>query len=82
MSTIRRAAPREDDRLVGVLSSWLMGDLGDEALRRELGAADSRKLSPDQAAAVDELLEDLDRAPGRGELQRSVRETLEALALG
>ena len=73
---------REDDRLVGVLSSWLMGDLANETLRRELEAADHRRLSPDQAEAVNELLADLERAGGRGELQRSVRETLEALALG
>ena len=49
MSTIRKTAPPEDDRLIGVLSSWLIGDVDDDALRRELGAADHRKLSPDQA---------------------------------
>lgn len=73
---------REDDRLVSLLSRWLARHVGDDELRRELAEADETKLSRDQIAAVEELLADLMSDQGRGELERSVRETLEALALG
>ena len=83
MSTSLDPRPqREDDRLVSVLSHWLARHVGDADLRRALGAADRRRLSPEQVEAVDELLADLERDCGRGEIERSVRETLEALALG
>jgi len=75
-------APREDDRIVSVLSHWLAGHVGDDDLRRKLAEADHAQLSADQVAAVEELLADLMSDQGRGELERSVRETLEALALG
>jgi hypothetical protein len=71
----------EDDRLVSVLSHWLARHVGDDELRRELAEADQTQLSPDQVEAVEELLADLMSDQGRGELERSVRETLEALAL-
>jgi hypothetical protein len=83
MSTSREIRDqREDDRLVSVLSHWLARHVGDDDLRRELAHADQAQLSPDQVAAVEELLADLMSDQGRGELERSVRETLEALALG
>jgi hypothetical protein len=82
MSTSPETHPREDDRLVSVLSHWLARHVGDDELRRELAEADQAQLSPDQVAAVEELLADLMSDQGRGELERSVRETLEALALG
>jgi hypothetical protein len=82
MSTSHKTHPREDDRLVSVLSHWLARHVGDDELRRELAEADQAQLSPDQVAAVEELLADLMSDQGRGELERSVRETLEALALG
>ena len=83
MSTSLSPRPqREDDRLVSVLSHWLARHVGDDDLRRALDDADRQQLSPDQVEAVDELLADFARDPGRGEIERSVRETLEALALG
>ena len=83
MSTSREThEQREDDRLVSVLSHWLAGHIGDDELRRELAEAHQAQLSPDQVEAVEELLADLMSDQGRGELERSVRETLEALALG
>jgi hypothetical protein len=83
MSTSPRTHPqREDDRLVSLLSHWLARHVGDDELRRELAETDQAQLSPDQVAAVEELLADLMSDQGRGELERSVRETLEALALG
>jgi hypothetical protein len=82
MSTSPKTHPREDDRLVSVLSHWLARHVGDDELRRELAGADQAQLSRDQVAAVEELLADLMSEQGRGELERSVRETLEALALG
>ena len=79
---MRVSAPREDDRLVSVLSHWLARHADDDELRHTLERADRKQLSPDQLEAVEELLADLRREQGRGELERSVRETLEALALG
>ncbi len=72
---------REDDRLVSVLSHWLARHVDDDDLVRALAEADRTRLSSDQAEAVDELLSDLRGERGRGEIERAVRETLEALAL-
>lgn len=70
------------DDLVNLLSHWLARHVGDEELAAGLREAKDDHLSPDQAEAVDELLAELDRGESRGELERHVRETLEALALG
>jgi hypothetical protein len=72
------------DELIGALSRWLAGHLDNAQLTAELAAADRASLSDAQAEAVDELLADLRAAPPgrRGQLERVVRETLEALALG
>jgi hypothetical protein len=72
------------DELIGVISRWLAGHLDTAELTAALAAADRSALSESQAEAVDELLTDL-RAPARGprpHLERVVRETLEALAVG
>jgi hypothetical protein len=71
------------DELIGVLSRWLAGHLSTAELAASLAAADRGALSESQAEAVDELLADL-RAPagGRAQVERVVRETLEAVALG
>ncbi len=83
MSTSPRTRrQREDDRIVSVLSHWLARHVGDVDLRRALEEADRTQLSAAQAEAVDELLADLRADIGRGEVERAVRETLEALALG
>jgi len=73
-----------EDLLVGLLSRWLAGHLDNAQLQAGIGDAGRQGLSADQAEALDDLLADLDRAgPNRsGELERTVRETLEALALG
>jgi hypothetical protein len=75
---------RPDDQIVNLLSRWLARHVGNDELRREIEAIGTGELAPDQARAVDELLHDLRLAPPgeRGELERVVRETFEALALG
>jgi hypothetical protein len=70
------------DELVNLLSHWLARHVDDDALARGLDAAREDHLSPDQAEAVAELLEELRQGESRGELERVARETLEALALG
>jgi hypothetical protein len=72
------------DELIGVLSRWLAGHVGNSQLEDDLAGADRGQLSAEQTEAVDELLAELQTAgPAReGQLGRAVRETLEALALG
>jgi hypothetical protein len=72
-----------EDRIVGLLSSWLARHLDNAQLRDELEAADRGELSGERAAAVDELLAELSEATAtdRGRLEPLVRETIEALAL-
>ena len=70
------------DELVNLLSHWLARHVGDDELARGLREAQEQQLSGDQAEAVAELLEELERGESRGELERHARETLEALALG
>ena len=73
-----------EDQIVELLSRWLARHLDNARLREGILAAGSQGLSARQMEAVDELLAELERAvPGdRGELEMTVRETLEALALG
>jgi hypothetical protein len=73
-----------EDEIVSVLSHWLAAHYGNARLREELRDIGTDGLSADQAAAVDELLVELDEAPEgvRGSLEMLVRETLEAVALG
>jgi hypothetical protein len=71
-----------DDQLVNLLSHWLARHVGDDELRAELSAADLNGLSDDARGAVEELQAELDSGVGGGDLERVVRETLEALALG
>ena len=73
---------RPDDELVNLLSQWLARHVDDDELRREVEWADAAALSPRQARAVDELRRELRREDRGGDLERVVRETLEALALG
>jgi hypothetical protein len=68
------------DELVNLLSRWLARHVSDDDLRAAL--ADVRELSEDQREAVDDLRAQLDAPDGRGEVERAVREALEALALG
>jgi len=71
-----------EDQLVNLLSHWLARHVGDDELRRELAAADTSALGPSERQAVEELRAELDGGDGSGDLERVVRETLEALALG
>jgi hypothetical protein len=72
-----------EDHLVRLLSQWLARHLDNARLREGIEAAGSQGLSPAQMEAVGELLAELDRATPnqRGEIEMTVRETLEALAL-
>lgn len=70
------------DALVNLLSRWLARHVDDDALARGLSEAEDDHLSPDQAEAVGELLDELRGDGSRGDLERVARETLEALALG
>jgi hypothetical protein len=84
MSTSRDGeATRADDALVGVLSHWLARHVGDEELLAAIERTDLDELEPAQREAVGELVDEL-RDPERhsGDLEKVVRETLEALALG
>jgi hypothetical protein len=67
---------------VNLLSRWLAGHVGNDELRRSL--ANLGTLGPESRELVDELTGALDRAAGEksGDVERLVRETLEALALG
>ena len=80
MSTSHKTAHRADDQIVTVLSQWLARHVSDEELRRRVEAIGTDELSPTQAEAVEELLDEL--GADRGQNEMLVRETLEALALG
>jgi hypothetical protein len=71
-----------EDQLVNLLSHWLARHVGDAELRAELSAADLNGLSDDTRGAVEELRAELEGGVSGGDLERVVRETLEALALG
>jgi hypothetical protein len=83
MST-HRDFQRTDDEIVSLLSQWLMGAVGNDELRKRVEEIGTSELAPGQRTAVDELLVGLANAfPGeRGDLERVVRETMEALAYG
>jgi hypothetical protein len=68
------------DELINVLSRWLARHVSDDELRAVL--ADVDELSGEQRDAVDDLRAQLESADGGGEVERAVREALEALALG
>jgi hypothetical protein len=71
-----------EDRLVTLLSHWLARHVGDDELRRDLAATDTSGLKGGARQAVEELRAELDDSKSKGDLERVVRETLEALALG
>jgi hypothetical protein len=86
MSTSPEPAPtaRPEDDIVSALSHWLASHLGNDELRARLRSIGTSGLGPAQAGAVEELLAQLENAREgeRGELERLVREALEAVALG
>lgn len=84
MSTSPEPISRADDQIVTLLSQWLVGQLGNDALRKAVEDIGTDELAPGQRDAVGELLGELRLAvPGeRADLQVVVRETLESLAYG
>ena len=72
-----------EDQIVNALSRWLAGHLDNRELREKIEAVEANLRAP-EAEAADELLAELQAAKGRrlGELEKAVRETLEAFALG
>jgi hypothetical protein len=83
MSTARDFQ-RADDAIVTLLSHWLTRTLGNDELRHKIEQIGTDELAPAGRDAVDELLHELAAsAPGeRGQLEVSVRETLETLVYG
>ena len=75
---------RADDQLVTALSHWLTRQLGNDELRRKLEEIGTDELAPGGRDAVKELLAELQNAvPGeRGQLEVTVRETIETLVYG
>src|SRR4051794_41562340 len=69
---------------INTLSRWLAGHIGNDDLRRQLEQLDAPDVGPEGRELVDELVVELDRAAGAksGEVERLVREAMEALALG
>ena len=84
MSTSPESIYRADDQIVTLISQWLVGQLGNDALRKAVDEIGTDALAPGQRDAVEELLGELRAAlPGdRANLQVVVRETLESLAYG
>jgi HAMP domain-containing protein len=68
------------DDLVTELSRWLARHASTEELRAVVDEVDAGDLSREQAEAIEELREELDRGDD-GALEMTVRETLQALAL-
>jgi hypothetical protein len=85
MSTSPEITPsRPDDAIVTLLSEWLAFRADTVELLARLQEIDRDALEGEPADAVDELLQELAGAAPqeRGELERCVRETLDAVALG
>lgn len=74
--------PASADTLVNLLSQWLARHVGDRELHEGLVAEGPETFAPEQAEALEFLLSDLEERAPRAQLEVSVRETLEALALG
>ncbi|MFN2466917.1 MAG: hypothetical protein ABR521_02120 [Gaiellaceae bacterium] len=73
-----------ENEIVNLLSHWLAGHVRNDELRRRLDEIGTEGLSPGEVEVVEELQTDLAQAGAgeRGGLERLVRETIEALALG
>lgn len=78
------ASHSPDDAIVTLLSEWLAFRADTAELRVRLEEIDRDGLEGEPAEAVAELLQELAGAAPqqRGELERVVRETLDAVALG
>jgi hypothetical protein len=82
MSTIPEKVKTSADEIVSLLSHWLARHVDTAELRRRLDEIGTEQLDPGEAGAVDELRLELADAAPRASLERVVRETLEAVALG
>lgn len=84
MSTNPEHRPSCEDEILNLLSSWLAFHRSNVELRAGLEAIGTEGLDPAQAEAVAELLAELEgeESYAQGDLERLVRETLEAVALG
>jgi hypothetical protein len=84
MSTNPEPSQRSDDRIVTLLSHWLTRQLGNDELRRKVEEIGTDDLAPGQRDAVRQLVTELESAPPgeRGQLEASVRETIETLVYG
>lgn len=82
MSTSPERVERADDRIVNLLSRWLARHVGEAELREQVSAIGTAELGPEQAEAVEDLLEALRADAPQGQLEVAVREALEALAMG
>ena len=84
MSTNPELQRRSDDEIVTLLSHWLTRQLGNDELRRKVSEIGTDELAPAQRQAVAGLLDELAvAAPGeRGQLEVTVRETVETLVYG
>jgi hypothetical protein len=84
MSTNPDPSQRTDDQIVTLLSHWLTRQLGNDELRRKVEGIGTDELAPGQRTAVQELLAGLQDAPPgeRGQLEVTVRETVETLVYG
>ena len=69
---------------IATLSRWLAGHVGNAEIRSELDNLADADVGPESRELVDELRAELATAGDdhRGDVDRLVRETLEALALG
>lgn len=85
MSTSPETTPaRSEDAIVTLLSEWLAFRSSADELRASLERIGTAGLGDEPAEAVRELMHELDPGGGRdrGQLERLVRETLDAVALG
>jgi hypothetical protein len=71
-----------ESAVVNVLSRWLAGHVTNEEVERELAQVDAQALGGESAELLAELRAALAANGHGGELERLVRETLEAVALG
>ena len=67
---------------MSLLSHWLARHVGDADLRHELDRIDTGGLGVESTELLAALRVELEESRARGDLERLVRETLEALALG
>ncbi len=84
MPTSHGELDRPDDQIVSLLSHWLARHIGDSELRAGIARIGTADLQEEQAEAVGEFLTEfhVSSDTSRGELEKLVRETLEAVALG